>query len=135
MQHKKWQKKAFFSAKKAKNQARKKISDLFFCLYCWANPRSWTEKKSQGMNTFALKFFVSDPRETQIVLQSWSVPYIIILMIWYYQKIRIIDIITMLRLDSNKAQAPDLTCWTLPYCKTQPRPKLNFTGIYKSLYG
>ena len=54
-------KKSIFSAKKTKNQARKKVSDIFFCLYSWAIPRLWTEKKSQGMNTFTLKNFCIGP--------------------------------------------------------------------------
>ena len=39
-------------SKKGKNQARKKVSEHFFCLYSRANPRLWTTKKELGYEHF-----------------------------------------------------------------------------------
>ena len=70
-------KKSIFSAKKAKNQARKNVSEPFFACTV-GQTRAYEQKKRVRVWTLLIKkIFVSDPRETQIVLQSWSVPYII----------------------------------------------------------
>ena len=51
-------KKSIFSAKKTKNQARKKVSDLFFLLVQLGNPALMNRKKESGYEHFYFKKFL-----------------------------------------------------------------------------
>ena len=63
-------------SKNGKTSDQKKGFKHFFALYSRANPRFWTKRKRVRVWTLLLlKKFASDPRETQIVLQFWTVLY------------------------------------------------------------